>query len=78
LILKGEETYIHNLDLDSTLLTGQEVNSIEGDFKDLKFVDYVPLENEDPENENLDEVVRIRGFKLDTKHEIAGLNILAN
>lgn len=75
--LEGEDTYIKDLELDSTLITNNHSGEIEGEFFDEKFIEYVPL---DPEKDNfdaLDEIVKIRGFKVHTHHQISGLNFIA-
>ena len=74
--LEGENTYFKDLDLDSTLVTSAGSQEISGEFKEKKYIDYKPL-NEKDNYEELDEVIKIRGFNLSTSHEIEGLNFIS-
>lgn len=76
--LEGEDTYIKDLDLDSTLITGQQEKEIEGEIRDKKYIEYIGLNPEVDDLDIVDEVIKIRGFKITTKHEIQGLNFISN
>lgn len=73
--LQGENTYLKDLELDSTLITGQQEQEFEGEFREKKYIDYVCLNPEVEDMDKTEEVIKIRGFKLATTHEFPGLNI---
>lgn len=76
--LEGEDTYLKDLDLDSTLLTGSQEQEIEGEIREKKYIEYKNLDPEVDDLEKIDEVIKIRGFKISTSHEIQGLNFISN
>jgi UDP-sugar pyrophosphorylase len=73
--LQGENTYLKDLELDSTLITGQQEQELEGEFREKKYVDYINLDPSVDDMDKTEEVIKIRGFKLVTSHEFPGLNI---
>lgn len=74
--LEGEDTYLKDLDLDSTLITSQGSSEIEGEQREKKYIQYKNLNPEIDDMESTEEVVKIRGFKLTTTHHIPSLNAL--
>ena len=74
--LQGENTHVKDLDLDSTLVASEDSKDIEGDFKEKKYVEYKPLDSSD-NLEDLNEVIKIRGFRLLPSEDIEGLSIIS-
>jgi len=75
--LQGENTHIKDLDLDSTLVTNEKTLEITGEFKEQAFVKYQPLSTSDANFEDLDEVIKIRGFRVTSSNEVKGLKIIS-
>ena len=69
---------MHDLHLDSTLVTSSDTPEIGGEYKEKKYIEYVPLDPTDEKFEDLDEVIKIRGFQLSTPDEFEDLNIISN
>lgn len=78
LVLRGENTSLKDLDLDSTLITNEEDGVIEGDHKEQMYVEYKNLDPVHDDMETTKEVLKIRGFKLTTTHPIPSLNYISN
>jgi UDP-sugar pyrophosphorylase len=76
--LEGENTYLKDLELDSTLITGNNSEEVEGEFNDQKYIEYVPLNSKTEDIDAFDEIVKIRGFKLSSEHQISSLNFISN
>ena len=57
------------------MITGQQEQEIEGEFRDKKYIEYVNLDPSVDDMDKIEEVIKIRGFKLVTTHEFPGLNI---
>lgn len=76
--LEGQETRINDLDLDSTLVTSADSLEVGGEYKDQKYIEYVPLDPTEEGFDELDEVIKIRGFRLSVPDEFEDLNIISN
>uniref|UniRef100_A0A7S3JD74 Uncharacterized protein n=1 Tax=Euplotes harpa TaxID=151035 RepID=A0A7S3JD74_9SPIT len=77
LILRGENTILRDVNLDSTLVTHEESGIVEGEFIEQNYVEY---QNIDPQSDDVDgmlEVIKIRGFKTAINAPIEGLNVFS-
>lgn len=75
--LEGEDTIIRDLKLDSTLISSEKLSEIEGEHMDQTYIEYRPLNPEVDDVDNLQEVIKIRGFQLKGAEEVAQLEYIS-
>ena len=76
LILKGERTEIKDLTLDSTLVTSEDGELVEGEYLERKYVEFKNIDPRVDDVEGMPEVIKIRGYKAVINDEIPGLSLL--
>ena len=73
LILKGQNTQIHNLVLDSTFVTLED-QLVDYEKTDKNYIKFIPVDFEN-EIEEIPEIIKIRGYRAIINEEIEGLNL---
>ena len=62
--LEGKDTQLKDLDLDSTLITGEERSVFEGEHFTGEYIEFDPLKSLNENADDITEVNKIKGFRL--------------
>lgn len=77
LVLRGERTELRDLVLDSTLVTSEDGELVEGEYLDKKYVEFKNIDPRVDDVEGMPEVIKIRGYKAVIDYPIADLSLLS-